>query len=244
MAPIPASFVFKFPSLFKWLHQRDASPISNPSSRLFRRQAQADQNTGGIIPTTYVGQTTDPAPGAVAGIVLGSILGFLLLVWIMMWALSTNAPFDTTEEVIEVQNRRPPSRRHSHRNSRRSDIHVERPSREYSPRRRTQIIEERVVEERFPAMSEVRMSKGPSPSPPPPPPPPVGFREEIIVENPRPERHGRDEEVVVIVDGTDYSSDIPPRRKSKRRSSGYRPVDPDRYAGGDYPRRPVGRRYS
>jgi hypothetical protein len=250
MAPLPSSPVTRLRHLLALLRERDAFPAPNPSSsNLVRRQnADSDPNLGLIIPTTYVGETTDMAPGEVAGIVLGAILGFLLLVWLIMWAVASNAPFETTEEVIEVRNRRSPSRRRSRRSSHRSDVHVERRSREHSPRRRgAQIVEERVVEERYPVqvpgLSEIRVSRGPSPSPPPPPPPPP-FRDEIIVEDRRPRRHSRDEEVVVIEDGTtDYSSDLPPRRKSKRRSSGYRPVEPDRYAGGDHPRRPVDRRY-
>jgi hypothetical protein len=245
MAPVPASSTFKSPSFLQWLRQRDASRISNPGFRLFRRQTQADPNIGVIIPTTYVGQTTDPSPGTVAGIVLGSILGFLLLVWLMMTALSSTTPAEMSEEVIEVRNRRSPSPRHSHRSSHRSDYRSDsirgRPSRDYSPRRRTQIIEEKVVEERFPTMSDPRMSKVQGPLPPPPPPPPPDVRGEMIVKDQRPARRGREEEVVVIEDGTDGSSDILPKRGRRPRSSGYRPVDLGRYAGGDYPIRPVGR---
>jgi hypothetical protein len=67
---------------------------------------------------------------------------------------------------------------------------------------RTQIVEERIVEDRVPMRS-----RGPSPGP-----------SEVYIER-RPSRRSGDEEVIVI-EGSDFSSVPPPRRKSKRRSGG------------------------
>jgi hypothetical protein len=114
--------------------------------------------------------------------------------------------------------------------------------RSFSPRasRRTEIVEERVVEERFPGRESVRRVVSPA-------------RNGNIVIEKRPRRSrsrsrsrlGRDEsvveEVLVYDDESTELSTVPPdnRRSSSRRGSVYRPVDRDRYSGGDYARRPV-----
>ena len=54
-----------------------------------------------------------------------------------------------------------------------------------------------------------------------------------------------DDEVVVVEEQSDLQS--PPRRRDSerrrsRRSSGYRSVDPNLYAGGNYPQHPIPRR--
>ena len=60
----------------------------------------------------------------------------------------------------------------------------------------------------------------------------------VVVED-RGSRRDGDDVVEVIEEHT------PPRRKKGHRSSGYRSVDPNAYAGGNYPQHSVGsRRYS
>lgn len=60
-------------------------------------------------------------------------------------------------------------------------------------------------------------------------------RGSFVVEE-RGERRVDGDDVVEVIE---EHSDIPPRRKSTRRGSGYRSVDPNLYAGGDYPQRNV-----
>jgi len=213
-------------TLFQSLRRRisllsSTSPIPSRSFLQPRQNAGAstDPTVGTLIPTLY-GGIGSLAPGAVAGIVLGAVLGSLLFIMLIIWAMAANSGIEQPDERIEVRDRAPsPGRRR--RRSRRSsgyDVAEVRVVRDVSPRRshrsprnsgiRTQIVEERVVEERVPMRS--RRS---SPSPPPP-------VDEVYIER-RPRRHSRDEEVIVI-EGSDFSSIPPPRRKSGRKSSGYR----------------------
>lgn len=252
-------------------HQAQSLSIMPPPSLRPRQQNPGDLP---ILPATYRNTSNSLPPGAIAGIVLGAVLGTILLIVLIAWATDSQgtwgSPAATTEEIV-VTNR--PRHRHSHhhhhrhsgdyahsrRSSRRASVvdeyrrHSRSRSRSFSPRRRTttEIVEER-VERRHPS--------------PPPGPPPMSHRgsrphvDRIIVESrsgsrapppppPPPLHHHRvpgDDEVLVEEDGSLFSDETPPGRRGsgRRRSSGYRPVDPDRFGGGDYPRRPVGRRYS
>jgi len=233
-------------------------PPSLLRSDLFRRafatpssSALAARQTIGFIPTSY--QIEGPAPGTVVGIVLGSVGGFLLL-FVLLWALTSGAVFSSessisAEEEVVVRRRGPPSRS-SHRRSRRASSIREVRQMSRSPARPSRVI----VEERTERVREAA---------PPPPPPPAGFPRpgSVIVEERREsfrdeERREsfRDEDRRVdgdnIVEVTEERSDVlsPPRRRdsdrrrSVRRSSGYRSVDPNAYAGGNYPQRHIGRR--
>jgi hypothetical protein len=194
-----------------------AQPEPN-SAPLHKRQ------NGGtfIIPTSYQGINNPTPPGQVVGITLGVVLGIVFVIMLMWWAMYQNQEGYIADETIEV--REGPRRRHSRRYSGSEIRRVSPRRRSYSPRRRTEIVEERIVEER------VRGS-----------PPPI-LREEIIVEPSHPRRRReRDEEEVIVYEESESTE--PPRRRS-RRNSGFRPVEPERYAGGDHVRRPVSRRYS
>jgi FtsZ-interacting cell division protein ZipA len=201
-----------------------------------------------LLPTTYIGENSDPSPGTVVGIVLGSVLGFVLIVWLIFWALwSQSGGFLVRGAATTVELRRDRSPRRARRPEVTEVRRVSRSSlsprrRSFSPHRRsrTEIVEQRVVEERIPVVESVRRVVSPS-------------RDGSIVEKPRSRRksrsrsrsRAREEEVIVYDDeSTEFSSLPEPRRSDRRRSSGYRAVDPDRYAGGDYPRRSVSRRYS
>lgn len=87
-----------------------------------------------------------------------------------------------------------------------------------SPRPERVIRQERIIRE---------TSRGPPQTMP---------RSSFVVEE-RGERRVDGDDVVEVIE---EHSDVAPRRKDRRRSSGgYRSVDPDLYAGGNYPQYPV-----
>lgn len=236
MAPTPRDYVsslteslqskFSIRGLKERVATINLTPRGLSNNVLYPRQdsgtPQSDPTIGPIIPTQY-DQRNGLEPGAVAGIVLGAVLGTLLLIGLLVWGMSANSGIEEPEEThIEIRDRPvSPSRRR--RRSRRDggyDVEEIRVVRDSSPRRshrsprqsgtRTQIVEERIVEERVPVRS-----RGPSPAPPPPP------MQEVYIDR-RPARRSGDEEVIVI-EGSDFSSIPPPRRKGRRKSgSGYR----------------------
>jgi hypothetical protein len=140
---------------------------------------------------------------------------------------------DVEEVVVRRRSRSP---RSSHRRSRRSTSIREVRQVSRSPRPSRTIVEERIVRD----------------APPPPRP------SEIIVEERRetvrePERRVEGDDIVeVIEEHSDMRSPVsPPRvsrresdRRRSRRSGGYRSVDPNLYAGGNYPQHPIRRRDS
>ncbi len=186
------------------------------------------------IPATYRNLDGPPA-GQVVGIVLGSVFGFILLIWLIY---SLSKPKD---RVIEdsVVTREPPMRerrksRHNHRRRSRSpSIDVER--------------RERVIRETREVVTD-----GPG-TVPMPVPMPMYQREPQLVGEFVEERRERGvsrartatsdgmDEVVVI---EEHSRSPPKSRRpsrSRRGSGGYRPVDPDRWGGGDADMRRVRR---
>ena len=219
-------------------------PPSLLRSGLFRRAFQtpasaglAERQTVAIIPTSY--QIQGPPPGTVVGIVLGSVCAFLL-VFLLMWALTSGTVFSTdssvsAEEEVVIRRRGGPPSRSSQRRSRRSVSvrEVRQVSRSPSRPGRT------IVDERIERVRERSI----------PPPPPrsvsiVGERREIIREE---RRVDGDNMVEVSEERSDILSPPPrrrdsDRRRSVRRSSGYRSVDPNQYAGGNYPQRPISKR--
>ncbi|KAK7555078.1 hypothetical protein IWX91DRAFT_123540 [Phyllosticta citricarpa] len=187
-----------------------------PSSRLVRRQQfrQDSSSTSGYIPLVYDDLNSGPSPGAVVGIVLGAVIGFLLVVWLFyaVAAMGGSRAYAADEEVV-VRERRPRSTR-SRRSRRSSRPEIREISR--SPGRRQRIV----VEER-------RSSVPPAPRP---------RSRSVVVEERVSERERRvdGDDIVEVIEETS-----PPRRVSSRRNSGYRSVDPDRFAGGNFPQRPV-----
>jgi hypothetical protein len=206
----------------------------SPPSALYSRQQS------GIvpIPTVYQGLNSGPAPGAVVGIVLGSVLGFIFLIW-LLWILSNGSTFiktnrDEEEDIVVSRHRTHTSDR---RRERRSEMSQKPPR---SPRRDRVYRQERIsrdfpVPPRSPGTSRVR-------------------GETVFVERETTERRVDGDDIVeVIEEHSSVSGAPPPRRKSKskRASSGYRSVsnfqpspqppggfrtvDPDQYAGGNYP---------
>ncbi|KAF2835169.1 hypothetical protein M501DRAFT_999473 [Patellaria atrata CBS 101060] len=223
------------------LHIRSIVPpltaLSQPVSRLFRRSAisskslssisehvssevsKRQQQENGIsyffLPTTYKGINDSPAPGMVVGIILGALAGFLLLIWLLSnlctGGFQGGGNVMAGQEEVVVR-QRPRSPGRSRRSG-----HSRRSGqmREVSgsPRRSRVLVEER------------RTSR--------PPPRPRS----IIVDERR--RVDGDDIVEVIEEHSDISG--PPRRGSRRGSGSYRSVDPNLYAGGNYPAHEVRR---
>lgn len=199
---------------------------------------RARQQNGIVpIPTVYQGLNSGPAPGAVVGIVLGSVLGFIFLIW-LLWILSNGSSFiktnrDEEEDIVVSRHRTHTSDR---RRSRRSEMSQKPPR---SPRRDRVYRQERIsrdfpVPPRSPGTSRVR-------------------GETVFVDREPPiiERRVDGDDIVEVIEEHSSVGGAPPRRKSKRASSGYRSVsnfqpspqppggfrtvDPDQYAGGNYP---------
>lgn len=174
------------------------------------------------IPTQYQGINSGPAPGAVAGIVLGAVAGFLLIVWVL-WLISNgggvlrSSRYTEDDIVVSRHRSRSPGTRRSHR-SRRTEMTSRSP-----PRRERVVRQERIVRDRSI----------------PPPRETSRLRETVIMdEHIRPERRVDGDDIVEVIE--EHSSvGVPPPRRKTRRSSGYRSVDPDIYAGGDYPQHRV-----
>jgi hypothetical protein len=227
----------RFPALYA-LIRRQPFPYLTTAKSLVRRQTIA------IIPSAYPGYPhSGPAPGEVAGIVLGSVAGFLFLILLFYYitngGLYAGSIVANEEVIVRRERTRSPPRRsrksQSHRSSRQE---VRQVVRSRSPRAQRITVEERTTI---------------IPGPPPPRPRSVDERivEERIVEERRESRGppirrvDGDDVVEVIEEGSSIVDIEPPRRDRRRRSSGYRSVDPNLYAGGDYPQRPMkGRRPS
>jgi len=159
------------------------------------------------IPTVYQGLNSGPAPGAVVGIVLGSVLGFIFLIW-LLWILSNGSTFiktnrDEEEDIVVSRHRTHTSDR---RRERRSEMSQKPPR---SPRRDRVYRQERITRDfpvpaRSPGTSRVR-------------------GETVFVDRETTERRVDGDDIVeVIEEHSSVSGAPPPRRKSKRASSGYR----------------------
>ncbi|GME27307.1 hypothetical protein GTA08_BOTSDO10805 [Neofusicoccum parvum] len=206
------------------LEPRSAA-ASNPLLARSSRHVVPRQNydsSGGYIPLSYQGLNSGPAPGAVVGIVLGSVAGFLLIAWLLLTVANLsgrNAIAGEEEIVVRERHARSPRSRRSRRSSRHEIREISR-----SPRPHQHIV----VEERRTSVP-----------PPPPPQPRPRSRSVLVEERVTTERERR-------VDGDDIVEVIeehsPPRRhRSRRESGGYRSVDPDLYAGGNYPQHHISR---
>ncbi|KAK3943889.1 hypothetical protein QBC46DRAFT_22938 [Diplogelasinospora grovesii] len=186
------------------------------------------------IPAYYGSLNSGPDPGTVVGITLGSVAGFILCLWLIYTCINLgNPPADlTTEGTASVVTMRK-KKRHSYRHSRHGGETVEirrTSSRAGGP---TILVEEErrgsrdrgeriVVEERRRSVSRTRYAGGPVP-----PPPRVvnvhdmdGEDEVVVIEEQSPPRRHR-------------SSSI--QRSQERRSSGFRDIYPNQFAGGDAP---------
>lgn len=223
------------------------SPEAQHAAELRRRQ-DANVCGAGYINGCYQGLNAGPAPGAVVGIVLGSVAGFLLLLWVL-FTLSSGSGFIQTsnlqeEDVVVThhghRHRSRSPRRSSHRSSYREEMRQETTT--AAPPRRDRVVRQERISRDIPR--DVSRSR---------------VRETIIVDESRPERRVDGDDVIeVIAEESDLTSAAPPPRRSKgsrrtsgyrsvtthtqqrsesrdpRIESGYRRVDPDRFAGGGF----------
>lgn len=219
-----------------------ATATTATHATLVRRQ-NADVCTGGFINGCYQGLNGGPNPGAVVGIVLGAVAGFLLLLWIL-FILSSGGSFiqssNLQEEEVNVvhhhgrhRSRSPRRDRSTHRSSYREEMRQTHTSPAPAPRRDRVIRQERISRDIPREQSRVR-------------------NDPYIVEETRTERRVDGDDVIeVIAEGSDMTSAAPAPRRSgggRRRSSagyrsvspspdrirsGYRRVDPSRFAGGN-----------
>lgn len=212
---------------------RPLQPLSELSQHTLNRRALRTN----VIPLSY--NTSGPNPSTTVGIVLGSVAGFLLLFG-LIWFATTGRRSGMIEgdEVTDIHvSRRSHSASRSRRTRRtrtaRSEM-TERSSPVRSPPPRSRPRTERIVVE------ETRRTER---SQPPPAPPPMSTsspeitreRESIYEREETRERRVEGDDVVeVIEEESELSSDAP-----KRKKSGYRTVDPNAYAGGNYPQREV-----
>ncbi|EON65499.1 hypothetical protein W97_04737 [Coniosporium apollinis CBS 100218] len=216
------------------LHSLHLTPVPTSSAKLERRQTQPTQDITGIIPSYYQDINSGPAPGTVVGIVLGSVLGFLLLCWLISSVAGQGGgnEIEGEEVVIARERRRSRSPGRSRRSRRSTRTEMREASR--SPRPQRIIVEER-RQSMPPPMPPMQAPPMPMPMPPMP-------RQVIVEERMERERRVSGDDIVEVIE--EHSDVGPPRRKHNRRSGGggYRSVDPDRYAGGNYPQHEV-RRY-
>ena len=224
----------------------------HPAAFLNPRQQSTTSSTTptDTIPSFYGSLGSGPDPGAVAGITLGSVAGFVLLLWLVYTCINMGnagrggasesatvvTEGTTTASVLTRKSRRQRNGGvgygYKHRDRRGSGtvmseatVEIRRGGSRSHSRGGGPVIVEEVRMERPPEVVIMEESRRRSFSRPPVgipvPPPPMGSSV-----------GGSEDEVVVIEEHT------PPRRRSRvrsveRRSSGYREVDPERFAGGD-----------
>lgn len=203
-----------------------------------RVRLHARQQTTDTVPGHYPDLNSGPDPGTVVGIVLGAVGGFLLLLWLVYTCLQIGGRGDTvssygggTESVVTRKSHRRHQSRHSrHHNSNHHRSPARRETVEVRTSRVVPPAERIVVEEHVRRTSSQHAA--PPPAPMPGPPPPRMMTPRVVTTD------DEEDEVVVIEEHS------PPRRhKSRsrrrrsssaaRRESGFREVDPDRFAGGD-----------
>jgi len=177
--------------------------------------------TTSTIPSGYGALNSGPDPGTVVGIVLGSVGAFLLCMYLVYMCMSLGQPVDTESYgTASVVTRRSRAKVRKHRHSRREtvEIRASRPASAVIVEEAVPRVERVVVEERRRSVSR--------------PPPIVPVPPRVV------RADDSDDEIVV----EEEHSPPPRRHRSKRRSSGgshsrresgYRDIDPDRFAGGD-----------
>ncbi|KAK4640394.1 hypothetical protein QC761_603275 [Podospora bellae-mahoneyi] len=222
MAPIPPPP----PPPRTSLYHASSSLLLRARSLLLLVSRQTPTDT---IPASYGALYTSLTPGAIAGIVLGSVAGFCLVLYLVYTCINIGNMDSTTEGTASVVTRKSHHHRAHSRGERRRtrDIEITRTTREQS--RGPVIVEERtgggmesvILEERRRSYS--RGGGG-------------GVRR--VVEVSDDDTGTVEDEVVVIEEHSPVRGGGRRRERSRirsqeRRSSGYREVDPERFAGGD-----------
>ncbi|KAK4178232.1 hypothetical protein QBC36DRAFT_369156 [Triangularia setosa] len=200
---------------------------------LLRRQTPTE-----TIPASYGALYNSLSPGAIAGIVLGSVAGFCLVLYLFYTCINIGNVDSTTEGTASVVTRKSHHhRRNSQSGHRRSrNIEITRTTREQS--RGPVIVEERVGGGGMGIDSVILEERRRSYSRGGPGGPGGGVRR--VVEVSDDDTGTVDDEVVVIEEHSPVRGGGGSRRRERsrirsveRRSSGYREVDPERFAGGD-----------
>ena len=193
------------------------------------RQPQSQATQTPTIPSFYGSLDAGPSPGTIVGITLGAVGGFVVVLWFIYMCINLGNPanMDTstvvTEGTASVYTRRSARRHHGGRRSVRGGVKETVEIRRGHPRGPV-IVEEVVSSVGVPSehiIVEERVRRSGSRHRPSMPPPP----RRVVSSDSGSEDDDDDDEVVVIEEHT------PPRRQ--RRGSGYREVDPDRFAGGN-----------
>jgi len=209
-----------------------AVSIANQQQQQQPHHPRADTPT---IPSYYGALHSSPDPGTVAGITLGAVAGFVLFLWLIYTCVNMGNPSSGTNDTSTVVTEGTASvytrRSNRRRRSAKETVEIRRSGGRGGRGGGPVIVEEvvssvggssmpeRVIIEETSRRRSVSRARGP---PPPPMMRRVGSSE-----------GGSEDEVVVIEEHS------PPRRQRsrmrsvERRSSGYREVDPDRFAGGD-----------
>lgn len=200
--------------------------LDAPSLTLLHARQETD-----TIPGEYPLNDAGPDPGTVVGIVLGSVGGFLLLLWLVYTCLQMGGRGDTvssygTASVVTRKSRRRHSHQQHHSPARRETVEI-RSSRGPPPPTERVVVEERTERRSSQAPPPPMMPAAPPPMHAPPPP-------RIVTDD--------EDEVVVIEEHSPAPRRASHKTKSRRRrsssarresQSGFREVDPDRFAGGD-----------
>lgn len=144
------------------ISRRSLQPIVKSITSLVRRQQSAVNPN--VLPTTYAGLNSGPAPGTVVGVVIGAVAGFLILLWLIYTCVYGPGYFYEEETVVRTS--------HSARRSSRSRSSMTQPrsSPRQQTRRETIIVEERrappveddiveVIEERSPSRTPPRRDR-------------------------------------------------------------------------------------
>ena len=146
------------------ISRRSLQPLVKSISSLVRRQQSAVNPN--VLPTTYAGLNSGPAPGTVVGVVIGAVAGFLILLWLIYTCVYGPGYFYEEETVVRTS-------RSARRSSRsRSSMTQPRSSPRQQTRRETIIVEERrappvdqeddiveVIEERSPSRTPPRRDR-------------------------------------------------------------------------------------
>lgn len=152
------------PLSFPTISRRSLQPLVKSVASLVRRQ-QSTVNPN-VLPTTYAGMNSGPAPGTVVGVVIGAVAGFLILLWLIYTCVYGPSYFYEEETVVRTS-------RSARRSSRsRSSMTQQRSSPRQQTRRETIIVEERrappvdreddiveVIEERSPSRTPPRRER-------------------------------------------------------------------------------------
>lgn len=219
--------------------------LDSQSHSLSRRQ-----NVLPGLPATYAGVNSGPAAGTIVGIVLGVVLGYLLIFWLIVTIIGSRNQTanyiegDDTEIVVRRDHHSSRRSKRSHRSRRAKTEVSETSERPPPPEPRVRREPSRQRTERI-IVQETRREQS---RPPPPMSPRSDHQGSIDIDinidrrsRAQSERRVEGDNVVEVIEeesatASESVSTPDPQPKRKSRTSGVRHVDPNQYAGGNYPR--------